>query len=166
MTFYATMPSPVGELLLTAEEAGLTRVYFERHQYGDAVDDAWQPAKGQTGRAAEVLAEAIRQLDAYFAGELTEFDLALAPTGTPFQQRVWTALRAITFGDTASYSEIARRISAPDAVRAVGSANGRNPLSIVVPCHRVIGANGDLTGFGGGIERKRWLLRHEGVLLI
>jgi methylated-DNA-[protein]-cysteine S-methyltransferase len=160
------MTSPVGELLLTAEEAGLTRVYFAQHVHGDRVAPDWQPAAGCASRAADVLAESRRQLDEYFAGRLTRFSLALAPFGTPFQQRVWTALRGIAFGDTVSYAEIARRIDAPDAVRAVGAANGRNPLSIIVPCHRVIGSDGSLTGFGGGIERKRWLLQHEGALLI
>jgi methylated-DNA-[protein]-cysteine S-methyltransferase len=166
MTLYAMMSSPVGELLLTAEDGGLTRVYFERHARGERIGDAWRPAVGITGAAADTLAEARRQLDAYFAGALTMFTLPLAASGTPFQHRVWAALREIAFGETASYAVIARRIGAPDAVRAVGAANGRNPLSIVVPCHRVIGTNGSLTGFGGGIERKRWLLQHEGALLI
>jgi len=166
VTLYDKMPSPVGELLLTAGDAGLTRVYFERHLYGDRVGDGWRPASSSSGRAVDVLADARRQLDAYFAGELTGFVIPLAPAGTPFQQRVWAALRGIAFGETVSYSEIARRIGAPDAVRAVGAANGRNPLSIVVPCHRVIGSDGALTGFGGGIERKRWLLAHEGALLL
>jgi methylated-DNA-[protein]-cysteine S-methyltransferase len=166
MILYDTVPSPVGELLLTAEDAGLTRVYFERHQHADRIGDGWRPASGRSSRAADVLAEARRQLTAYFAGERTEFALPLAPLGTPFQERVWMALRGIVFGETVSYAEIARRIGAPDAVRAVGAANGRNPLSIVVPCHRVIGSGGALTGFGGGIERKQWLLRHEGALLI
>jgi methylated-DNA-[protein]-cysteine S-methyltransferase len=166
MTLYDTVPSPVGDLLLTAEDAGLTRVYFEQHLHADRVHPHWQAAENGTGPAADLLAVARRELAAYFAGDLTEFTVALAPAGTAFQQRVWTALRGIAFGDTASYAEIARRIGAPDAVRAVGAANGRNPLSIVVPCHRVIGADGSLTGFGGGIERKRWLLQHEGALLI
>jgi methylated-DNA-[protein]-cysteine S-methyltransferase len=166
MTLYATMSSPVGELLLTAEDGGLTRVYFERHVRGERIGDAWRSAAGITGAAADTLAEARRQLDAYFVGALTTFTLPLAAAGTPFQQRVWAALRGIAFGETVSYAGIARRIGAPDAVRAVGAANGRNPLSIVVPCHRVIGTDGSLTGFGGGIERKRWLLRHEGALLI
>jgi methylated-DNA-[protein]-cysteine S-methyltransferase len=166
MTVHGTMASPVGELLLTAEDAGLTRVYFEKHLHGDPVDPTWLPVAERVGPAANVLAEGRRQLDAYFAGKLTTFTVALAPSGTPFQQRVWAALRGIAFGDTVSYAEIARRIDAPDAVRAVGAANGRNPLAIVVPCHRVIGSNGALTGFGGGIERKRWLLQHEGAFLI
>jgi methylated-DNA-[protein]-cysteine S-methyltransferase len=166
VTIYDIMASPVGELLLTAEDAGLTRVYFERHLHANRVDPEWRAAADNAGSAVEVLAKARRQLDEYFAGTLTTFSVALAPSGTPFQQRVWTALRGIAFGDTVSYAEIARRIDAPDAVRAVGAANGRNPLSIIVPCHRVIGANGALTGFGGGIERKRWLLQHEGALLL
>jgi methylated-DNA-[protein]-cysteine S-methyltransferase len=166
MTIYATMPSPVGELLLTAVDAGLTRVYFERHLHGDRIAPEWRAASASADPAAEILAEARRQLDAYFAGHLTAFTVPLAPSGTPFQQRVWMALRALPFGDTVSYGEIARRIGAPDAVRAVGAANGRNPLSIIVPCHRVIGSDGSLTGFGGGVDRKRWLLQHEGVLLI
>ena len=166
MTLYDTVPSPVGELLLAAEDAGLTHVCFDRHGSRDAIPDDWRPLARDAGRAADMLVEARRQLDAYFDGRLTTFDISLAPCGTPFQQRVWTALRAVAFGDTVSYAEIARRIGAPNAVRAVGAANGRNPLPIVVPCHRVIGANGDLTGFGGGIDRKRWLLQHEGALLI
>jgi methylated-DNA-[protein]-cysteine S-methyltransferase len=166
MTVYATMTSPVGELLVTADDAGLTRVYFERHLHADRVEPAWRAAADSAGPAAELLTETRRQLDAYFAGTLTTFSLALAPAGTPFQQRVWTALRGIAFGETVSYADIARRIDAPQAVRAVGAANGRNPLSIIVPCHRVIGSNGALTGFGGGIERKRWLLQHEGALLL
>ena len=166
MTVYSTMASPVGELLLTAGDAGLTRVYFERHLHGDRIDSSWRPAADGAGPAADVLSETRRQLDAYFAGRLTTFSLALAPSGTPFQQRVWAALRGIAFGRTVSYAEVACRIDAPDAVRAVGAANGRNPLSIIVPCHRVVGSNGALTGFGGGIERKRWLLQHEGALLL
>jgi O-6-methylguanine DNA methyltransferase len=101
------------------------------------------------------------QLGAYFRGERRSFDLPLSMAGTPFQQRVWQALRDIPFGETVSYGEVARRIGAPDAFRAVGAANGQNPVPIIVPCHRVIGASGALTGFGGGIERKRWLLDHE-----
>lgn len=101
------------------------------------------------------------QLEAYFAGELEEFTLELAPAGTPFQQRVWRALLEIPFGTTESYGALARRIGLPQAARAVGLANGRNPISIVIPCHRVIGADGSLTGYGGGLERKRWLLAHE-----
>lgn len=163
-TFFHTMPSPVGELLLTAEDSGLTRVWFDREGRGHRPADGWHPLERAGGAAARVLADARAQLDAYFAGELTAFDLPLAGRGTPFQERVWTALRGIPFGEAVSYAEVARRIGEPAAVRAVGHANGRNPLPVIVPCHRVIGADGSLTGFGGGIERKRWLLEHEGVL--
>jgi methylated-DNA-[protein]-cysteine S-methyltransferase len=104
------------------------------------------------------------QLDEYFAGARLEFDLPLDAQGTPFQRRVWTALAEIPFGQTISYAELARRVGDVKAVRAVGAANGRNPIPIIVPCHRVIGANGSLVGFGGGLERKQWLLEHEGVL--
>jgi methylated-DNA-[protein]-cysteine S-methyltransferase len=109
--------------------------------------------------------EARKQLGAYFAGELRDFNLPLAAEGTPFQQRVWAVLRTIPFGSTVSYGEIARRLDLPAASRAVGAANGRNPISVIVPCHRVIGANGTLTGYGGGLERKRWLLHHEAEIL-
>lgn len=163
-TVYLTMPSPVGELLLTAVDDGLTRVWFEEHRYGGSVRAEWLRADATDGRAARILGDARAQLDEYFAGDRTTFDLPLAATGTPFQKRVWAALRTIPFGHTTSYGELAKRIGEPKAVRAVGSANGHNPISIIVPCHRVIGARGDLTGFGGGIERKRWLLEHEGAL--
>jgi methylated-DNA-[protein]-cysteine S-methyltransferase len=165
VTVYDIVPSPVGDLLLAAEDAGLTGVCFAPHagRYGPAAD--WLPAERAAGSApASVLAAARAQLDAYFAGERTAFDLPLAPRGTPFQQRVWSALREIAFGETISYLELARRVGDVRAVRAVGGANGRNPIPVIVPCHRVIGADGSLTGFGGGIERKRWLLRHEGAL--
>jgi methylated-DNA-[protein]-cysteine S-methyltransferase len=105
----------------------------------------------------------VRQLEEYFAGSRREFDLTLHLEGTPFQRRVWAALREIPYGATLSYGELARRIDKPKASRAVGLANGRNPISILVPCHRVIGTNGSLTGYGGGLDRKRWLLAHEGL---
>jgi methylated-DNA-[protein]-cysteine S-methyltransferase len=164
MTAYLVIPSPVGELLLTATDAGLTRVWFEEHRHGGPRDAAWERAEGVGGPAARILREASAQLAAYFAGERRDFELPLAAAGTPFQERVWRALRAIPYGQTMSYGELARRLDAPNAMRAVGAANGRNPLAIVVPCHRVIGARGELTGFGGGIARKRWLLQHEGAL--
>jgi methylated-DNA-[protein]-cysteine S-methyltransferase len=163
MTLYDTTPSPVGELLLTADDAGLTRVYFEEHRYGTRLRDDWRHARGQSGAAVAVLAAARAQLAEYFAGERTSFELPLAARGTPFQERVWSALRGIPFGETISYAELARRVGDARAVRAVGGANARNPLSIVVPCHRVIGADGSLAGFGGGVHRKRWLLEHEGA---
>lgn len=151
MQVYSRMPSPLGELLLTAEEGALTGVWFEGQR---------QPC-GERDDAA--LAEARRQLQAWFEGRIRVFDLALAPQGTPFQLQVWDEIRRIPFGSTRSYGEVACRLGRPGASRAVGGATGRNPLSIVVPCHRVVGAGGSLTGYGGGLERKRFLLELEGI---
>ena len=153
-TYYSTLPTPIGDLLLTSDGAALTGVYFEGH----TPDPAWQ-------EDYDILREAREQLADYFAGTRTEFSLPLAPSGTPFQMRVWEGLNAIPFGSTISYGEQARRMDRPSASRAVGAANGRNPIPVVVPCHRVIGAGGSLTGFGGGLERKRWLLDHEAAVL-
>ena len=152
--------SPIGELLLTASESALTGVWFpgKGRVTAAAPDDGREPANGILVRACEQLAE-------YFAGSRTTFAIPLAPAGTPFQRRVWDALRAIPYGTTLSYGELARRLGDLRATRAVGAANGRNPIPIIVPCHRVVGANGELTGFGGGLDRKRWLLEHEGALM-
>jgi len=158
------MASPVGELLLVASDAGLVAIRFERNRHGEDPRASSVPSSEASGAEARILADARTQLDAYFAGALKDFDLPLDPRGTPFQQKVWTALRAIPFGQTVSYAELARRTGDPKAVRAVGAANGRNPIPLIVPCHRVIGADGSLVGFGGGLERKRWLLCHEGAL--
>jgi methylated-DNA-[protein]-cysteine S-methyltransferase len=160
---YVVTESPLGPLTVVADDAGLTGVFFERHRHDPGPRDDWRPADDETA-ASRIVRETARQLGEYFAGTRRTFDLPLAPRGTAFQQRVWERLRAIPFGATASYVEIARALGDPKATRAVGAANGRNPISIVVPCHRVIGADGALTGFGGGIERKRWLLAHEGAL--
>jgi methylated-DNA-[protein]-cysteine S-methyltransferase len=139
-------------------------VRFERWRARTSVPHAaWRPDDGAAGPASEVLAGARRQLAEYFAGARRHFDLPLSPAGTPFQLRVWEALRALAWGETVSYAELARRVGAPGAARAVGAANGRNPIAVVVPCHRVIGADGTLTGFGGGVEAKEWLLAHEGA---
>lgn len=151
------MQSPVGALTLVATERGLAAVLWEHERAGRVRvgldhEDARHP----------VLLEAERQLGEYFAGRRTTFALALDPQGTAFQQAVWNALRTIPFGETRSYAEIARQIGRPAAVRAVGAANGRNPLSIVTPCHRVIGTDGRLTGFAGGLDTKAYLLRLEG----
>lgn len=154
------MPSPVGELMLVASDSHLAGVYFTPHPEDGIASGKWHRSSGGTAADA-ILIKARAQLTEYFAGTVTEFDLPLGPNGTPFQTRVWDALRAIPHGQTISYGELARRLGAPKAMRAVGAANGRNPIPIIVPCHRVIGARGDLTGFGGGIERKRWLLAHE-----
>lgn len=158
MTYFTTMSSPIGELTLTSDGSALTAVYFEDPKYGPTCTDGWIPDDA-------VLTDARRQLEEYFRGERTEFDLALAPSGTDFQRSVWRALTNIPFAATTSYGAIAASIGKPAASRAVGAANGRNPISIIVPCHRVIGSGGDLTGYGGGLDRKRWLLNHEAVVL-
>jgi methylated-DNA-[protein]-cysteine S-methyltransferase len=164
MIVYDVIDSPVGELLLTATADGLRGIQFAAGAGRHRPDAEWRRVEARPGAASSAMAAARAQLDAYFAGELTEFTVPLAAAGTPFQERVWAALRGIAFGETISYLELARRVGDPKAVRAVGGANGRNPIPVIVPCHRVIGADGSLTGFGGGIERKRWLLRHEGAL--
>ena len=157
MTYYRkTMPSPVGELTLVATDAALVAIRWQDED--DARARVPTPADAPDHR---VLRAAETQLAEYFAGRRTVFDLPLAPAGTPFQQAVWRALLAIPFGETRSYLDVARTLSQPTATRAVGAANGRNPLPIVAPCHRVIGANGSLTGFGGGLDNKCWLLAHE-----
>jgi len=149
---YSTLTTPIGELMLTADDDGaLTGVNLPNRHPDPA---GWE-------RDDELLADARRQLTEYFAGERTTFDLPLRPAGAPFQLRVWEALLRIPYGETVSYGEIAREIGHPTASRAVGAANGRNPIAIVVPCHRVIGANGSLTGYGGGLECKRALLDLE-----
>jgi len=154
--------SPVGPLRLVASERGLRAVHLPKQRHmPDEPLPGWSAPAGPDEPQARILDDARRQLDAYFARELTEFDLPLDAEGTAFQRTVWRALCAIAHGETVSYGELARRIGQPRAVRAVGLANGRNPLSIVVPCHRVIGADGSMTGYGGGIERKVFLLAHE-----
>jgi methylated-DNA-[protein]-cysteine S-methyltransferase len=151
---YQWMESPVGRLLLVADEVGLRQAWFAEGRTPPVVDMSWQ-----SGGA--VLEEPARQLRAYFAGELQHFDLPLKPEGTAFQTRVWELLQEIPFGETISYGELARRAGNPAASRAVGLANGANPIPIIIPCHRVIGSNGKLTGYGGGLETKRWLLDFE-----
>jgi methylated-DNA-[protein]-cysteine S-methyltransferase len=145
--------TPIGTITLTSNGRALTRLWLTDT---DLADVATAPAEEDT-----VLAAAREQLEAYFDSRLLHFDLPLEPHGTDFQRRVWDSLKLIPFGETISYAELARRVDKPKAVRAVGAANGRNPLMIIVPCHRVIGADGSLTGFGAGIDRKRWLLDHE-----
>jgi methylated-DNA-[protein]-cysteine S-methyltransferase len=150
--------SPVGPITLVAADGALAALHMDQQRHAPAPEELGEPAAGQDG---DVLAEAARQLAEYFDGSRTEFDLPLAMDGTSFQRRVWTALRGIPYGQTVSYGQLADRIGQPSASRAVGLANGRNPIGIIVPCHRVIGADGSLTGYGGGIERKRFLLSHE-----
>lgn len=151
---YARIDSPLGQLLLVARGATLVAIDLPAAKRSVQPRPDWRE-----DRAA--LAPIARQLDQYFAGRRREFDLAVAPAGTPFQQAVWAELRRIPYGITASYGEIAGRIGRPAASRAVGAANGRNPIPIVIPCHRVIGRDGSLTGFGGGIDAKRHLLDLE-----
>ena len=145
-----TFHSPIGPLTLHARDGALTAVWMED-------DDDLAERRDDTSP----LDEARRQLEAYFAGDLRDFDLPLAPEGSEFQLRVWEELSAIPYGETISYGELARRVGDPGAARAVGLANGKNPLPVIVPCHRVIGADGSLTGFGGGLGRKRRLLELE-----
>lgn len=154
---HVTIDSPVGPLTLVAAGASLTALYMadQRHAPGPA-------ALGLPGDpSAEPFAAAAAQLAAYFAGALTEFDLPLEPAGTAFQRQVWAALREIPYAQTESYGQLAGRIGRPASSRAVGLANGRNPIGIIIPCHRVIGSDGSLTGYGGGLDRKRFLLDHE-----
>jgi len=161
MTYYTYFDSPIQPLLLTSDGAALTGLFMVAHTHGPEVEADWV----QSDEAAP-FAEAKRQLAAYFAGQLTAFDLPLAPRGTAFQQRVWDELRRVPHGQTVSYGELARRIGSPNACRAIGLTNGRNPLSIIVPCHRVVGANGKLIGYAGGMPRKEALLALERGTLI
>jgi methylated-DNA-[protein]-cysteine S-methyltransferase len=155
---HAVMPSPVGPLRLAADDAGLRLIEFPDPRHPVPPGDDWEEGDNVVLAATRV------QLDEYFAGTRRAFDLPLAPRGTAFQRAVWCALASIAYGETISYRELAERIGQPSAMRAVGAANGRNPLPIVVPCHRVIGADGSLTGFGGGLPTKRFLLQLEGAL--
>lgn len=148
--------APIGELTLVASAAGLRAILWPNERPGRVQLDFAEEAHD-----APVLNAAAEQLGEYFAGERQIFDLPLDPDGTPFQVKCWLALADIEFGETATYSQQAEVVGSPRAVRAVGAANGRNPLSIVLPCHRVIGADGSLTGFAGGLDAKRWLLDHE-----
>lgn len=153
-TSFARIPSPVGPLLLAADDIGLRQVEFVNGRNTVRLNPAWR--QDETS-----LREPIRQLRAYFAGELEAFDLPLAPQGTPFQLTVWRRLCEIPYGETISYGELARRIGNPNASRAVGLANGSNPIAIIIPCHRVIGSDGKLTGYGGGLPIKEKLLALE-----
>lgn len=152
--FYSVCESPVGALLLAGDADALQILAFAHGRSGQP-DPAWLP--DTTG----VLDQVKRELDAYFEGRLRAFQVPLAPRGTPFQQSVWRSLREIPYGETITYGELARRVGDQRAVRAVGAANGANPIAIIVPCHRVIGANGSLVGFGGGLPIKRALLDLE-----
>ncbi len=155
--FYSILPETmVGPLLIAGDQQGLRFLTFSKQGKLPKPDPDWQLSDRQ-------LREPIRQLQAYFKGKLRQFDLPLAGEGTDFQKRVWKALCDVPYGQTASYGEIAAAIGQPTASRAVGMANGRNPISIIVPCHRIIGSNGRLVGYGGGLDRKTSLLKLEGV---
>ena len=156
---YDIVDSPIGDLMITSDGHALTGLYM-------LGGGAAGPAPDWT-RSPRALAPAAAELAEYFRGDRISFDVPLAPSGTPFQLAVWNQLTRIPFGSTASYGDVAAALGKrPVASRAVGLANGRNPISVIVPCHRVIGADGSLTGYGGGLERKHWLLRHEGALLL
>jgi methylated-DNA-[protein]-cysteine S-methyltransferase len=160
MTVFATVyESPIQPLRLVSDGRSLIGLYMMVEKHEPTGQAQW--AEEDT---ATPFPDVKQQLTAYFAGALTDFTLPLVLQGTPFQQQVWAALQTIPYGATMSYSEVAAQIGQPNASRAVGMANGRNPISIIVPCHRVIGANGRLTGYGGGLERKQWLLNHERLI--
>lgn len=156
-TYFRHIDSPVGRLLIAASDEGLRAIEFPENRHPVARDADWREG------GHPLIDAAARQLGEYFAGQRHGFDLPLAARGTSFQLQVWQALRAIPYGQTRSYAQLAHAIGKPKASRAVGAANGRNPLPIVVPCHRVIGASGTLTGFGGGLPTKAFLLRLEGL---
>lgn len=151
---YTLIMSPLGELFAARDDVGITALYLPTGRNAVVPDPAWQ-------RDDAAFDDLRLQLTEYFAGARREFDLVLNARGSAFQQRVWSALRDIPFGETATYGQTATAIGTPTASRAVGLANGQNPISIVVPCHRVIGADGSLTGYGGGLAAKQWLLEHE-----
>ncbi len=153
MIRYRTIDSPIGPLTLAGPGPVLTHLRM--------VDQTYEPSRAAWSPDPKAFDAAVEQLEAYFAGELTDFDIRFDLAGSPFQQRVWGALLTIPYGETRSYGEIARQIDAPGSARAVGLATGRNPIAIVVPCHRVVGADGSLTGYGGGLDRKRSLLELE-----
>jgi methylated-DNA-[protein]-cysteine S-methyltransferase len=151
---YGVVPSPLGDLIVFGDADGIAALAFADSRKAANADHPIE-------RDDAAFGEARKQLEAYFAGELTRFELNLQPHGTPFQKRMWTALQHIPYGQTTTYGKLAINLGHPRAVRAVGLANARNPIPIVIPCHRVIGADGGLTGYGGGLQRKQWLLAHE-----
>jgi methylated-DNA-[protein]-cysteine S-methyltransferase len=155
---HTVVSSPVGPLTLVAADGALAGLYMDEQRHRPGPETLGEPG---AGRDSELFAEVASQLEQYFDGERTEFELRLALDGTAFQRRVWTALRGIPYGQTISYGQLADQIGQPSASRAVGLANGKNPIGIIVPCHRVVGGDGSLTGYGGGIERKDYLLAHE-----
>ena len=158
MRYYDTFQSPQGGMLLLADDEGLAGVFFDRQKHHPGKQADWKKHPDD-----KFLRQAKRELAEYFAGKRTRFDVALSPAGTPFQRTVWKAISSVRFGETISYGELARRAGHPGSARAAGAATGRNPIGIIVPCHRIMGANGSLTGYAGGLERKRALLALEGT---
>ncbi len=161
VVFFDCMPSPLGEMMLASDGDALSGAWFERQRYQPAVGPAWRRRSD-----LPVLRRAAVELAAYFAGERLAFDLPLAPAGTPFQRDVWQAIANVTYGATIAYRELAARAGRPDSVRAAGAATGRNPISIIIPCHRIVGADGALTGYAGGLARKRALLALEHAAIV
>jgi methylated-DNA-[protein]-cysteine S-methyltransferase len=155
-TQFAIMNTPIGPLLIAEKLSGVSAIIFNADAF--SIPDSWIQVESLSS-------EVMKQLQQYFSGERYEFDLPLAPEGTSFQLEVWRALEKIPYGETISYLDLAKQIGKPAAVRAVGAANGANPLPIVIPCHRVIGHNGKLTGYGGGLEKKQYLLSMESLYL-
>ena len=158
MIRYARIDTPLGTLLATAEDGRLTGLFFDGKPHAPTPRADWKEEP-----AARPFAECARQIREYLAGRRNAFELPLAPSGTPFQERVWREIARVPFGETITYAELARRAGAPGSARAAGAATGRNPLSIVVPCHRIVGSAGALTGYAGGVERKARLLALEGA---
>ena len=156
MHYYDLYESPQGRMLLVANDVGLSGAYFDGQKYFPRVEPEWR----RDARHAP-LRQAKQELSEYFGGERRRFESPLAPEGTPFQQAVWKAISAVEFGDTITYAELARRAGFPGSARAAGAATGRNPIGIIVPCHRIVGSNGSLTGYAGGLDRKRALLALE-----
>ena len=159
MIRYTRIPTPAGTLYAAAVDGAITGIYFEKQQYFPRITGDWKEDANDP-----VLRECAKQIGEYFDGKRTDFDLPLAPEGTDFQQRVWKQIAAIPFGKTITYAELAKRAGAEGSARAAGAATGRNPITLVVPCHRVVGSDGSLTGYAGGLPRKTRLLEIEGVL--
>ncbi len=158
MLYYDYYQSPRGRMLLVADDRALMGVYFAGQKYHPRIDEKWKRADRH-----EPLRQAQRELAEYFEGKRTRFTVEVAPQGTPFQRAVWKAIAGVRFGQTIAYGELARRAGYPGRARAAGAATGRNPISIIVPCHRIVGSNGSLTGYAGGLAKKRSLLELEGV---
>jgi methylated-DNA-[protein]-cysteine S-methyltransferase len=158
MRYFDTFQSPQGGMLLVASDEGLAGVFFHRQKHHPKKQADWKKSSSH-----KLLRQAKRELKEYFAGKRKRFKIRLAPDGTPFQRAVWKAISTVGFGETITYGELARRARRPGSARAAGAATGRNPLGIIVPCHRIVGSNGSLTGYAGGLQRKRALLALESV---